>query len=156
MRAIHCNGLHSGLGDGEQRLIQRMTCAPLTAPEDLKVLIREEISKICPAGHRLSRIRGAPALPSPGGTWPHGQYLLVGLPTLSGAYMRLIYVLLHQLDCIQESPPLYLPWYEPPFLAPSATDVLEPPRDHRTPEEVASFLKGRHSPAPQTSQKGDN
>jgi hypothetical protein len=25
-----------------------MTCSPLSAPEDLKVLIREGISKVCP------------------------------------------------------------------------------------------------------------
>ena len=46
VHAVHCNGLHPSLKPGEQTIIWVMTCAPLTVPEYLKVLIREELSKI--------------------------------------------------------------------------------------------------------------
>ena len=45
------------------------------------------------------------------------------------------------------------PWQEPPFLAPSTSDVMETPRDQRTPEEVATYLKGRFRPKPQQGKR---
>ena len=62
--------------------------------------------------------------------------------------MRLRYVLLFQPDFLQEATPMVLPWHEPPFLASSTSDVKETPRDQRTPEEVATYLKGRFRPKP--------
>jgi hypothetical protein len=62
-----------------------MTCSPLTVPEDLKVLIREGISKIClpPPGNvpmEFEGLRFCLALGEPG---THGHYLLVSLSTSS-------------------------------------------------------------------------
>ncbi len=48
IRAIHCNGRHPSLPEGDHNVTYLMTCIPLSAPEDLKVLIREGISKLCP------------------------------------------------------------------------------------------------------------
>ena len=48
VRALHCNGRHPTPPDGEHAFIYLMTCTPLSAPKDLKVLIREDISKLCP------------------------------------------------------------------------------------------------------------
>ena len=48
VRALHCNGRHPSLLEGDQEFIYMMTGTPLTAPEDLKVLIREGIAKLCP------------------------------------------------------------------------------------------------------------
>jgi len=48
VRAIHYNGRHPRLSEGDQDVIYLMTCIPLSAPEDLKVLIHEGISKLCP------------------------------------------------------------------------------------------------------------
>jgi len=42
------------------------------------------------------------------------------------------------------------PCHEPPFLAPSASDVMDTPRNQRTPEEVATYLKGRFQPKAST------
>ncbi len=73
---------------------------------------------------------------------------MVGLSTLSGAHMRLCDVLLFQPDFLQEATPMVSPWHAPPFLAPSTSDVLDTPRDQRTLEEVATYLKGRFRPKP--------
>ena len=51
VKAMHCHGRHPCMEDGAQDTIWMMTCAPLTSSEDLKVLIREGISKICPLGN---------------------------------------------------------------------------------------------------------
>jgi len=67
--------------------------------------------------------------------------------------MRLNDALLAQLDFVKESPMTTLPWYKPPFLAPLATGVLEPPRDLRTADEVADFLKSRFCPVPSPGKK---
>ena len=47
-RAILCNCRHPSLPEGDQDVIYLMTCSFLCTPEDLKVLIREGISKLCP------------------------------------------------------------------------------------------------------------
>ena len=105
-----------------------MTCALLTAPKDLKVLIREEISKIRSPGNVSRKYGSLQFRQAPGKPITQGYFILVGLSILSGTYMRLRDVLLIQPDSIRESPSLVLPWHEPLFLALSATDVMETPR----------------------------
>jgi hypothetical protein len=60
--------------------------------------------------------------------------------------MRLRDVLLYQPDFVYEAMPLTLPWFEPPYLAPTAFDDIETHKDQRAPEEVSSFLKHRYRP----------
>jgi hypothetical protein len=48
--AVHCTGLHPSLDPGEQTIIWMITCAPLTFPEDLKLLLKEGLAKLCPHG----------------------------------------------------------------------------------------------------------
>jgi hypothetical protein len=50
IRAIHCNGRHPSLPEGDQDIIYMMTCSPLSTHEDLKVLKREGIAKLCLPG----------------------------------------------------------------------------------------------------------
>jgi hypothetical protein len=54
--------------------------------------------------------------------------------------------LLFQPDSIEESPALNLPWHELPFLPTTASDIIETPRENITPEEIATFYKGRYCP----------
>ncbi len=67
--------------------------------------------------------------------------------------MHLRDVLLCQLDFVEESPVATLPWLEPPFAAPSVPKVLGTPRDQRTTEKVADFLKSSFRPAPSAGKK---
>jgi len=67
---------------------------------------------------------------------------------LSDRHMCLRDILLFQPDSISESPQLTLPWYEPLFLPTTSSDVIETPRERRTPGEVATHLKGRYKPSP--------
>ena len=62
--------------------------------------------------------------------------------------MRLRDVLLFQPDFLQEATPLGQPWHQPPFLAPSATDVMDTQRDLRSPGEVATYLKAASDQSP--------
>jgi hypothetical protein len=55
-------------------------------------------------------------------------------------------IMLYLPDSIKESPQLTLPWYELPFLPPTSSDVMETPKERRTPREVATYLKGRYKP----------
>ena len=48
VQVVQCNGLHPSLDPGKQTTIWMMTCAPLTVLEDLKVLLKEGLSKLCP------------------------------------------------------------------------------------------------------------
>jgi hypothetical protein len=82
-----------------------------------------------------------------------GHYLLVGLFTSFGTHMRLMVVLLHKPGSLQESSPLLIPWHEPLFSAPTTSDSLETPRDQRTPEEIAFYLKSRYRPTQQPGKK---
>ena len=93
--AVHSNGRHSGLDEGDHAVILLMTCTPLTVPEDLKVLIREGISKICPLGNVPIEYEGLRFCLAPRELGTHGHCLLVGLSTSSGTHMRLRDVLLH-------------------------------------------------------------
>ena len=48
VRVLHRNGLYPCLEVGAQDTIWMMTCASLTSREDLKVLVKEGLIKICP------------------------------------------------------------------------------------------------------------
>ena len=75
-----------------------MTCAPLTFPEDLKLLLNEGLAKLCPTcivPREYEALQFSLAL---GESGTLGHYLLVGMSTLSGANMRLRDVLLFQPD----------------------------------------------------------
>ncbi len=48
MQVVHCNGMHPSLDSGGHAVILMMTCAPLTFPEDLKLLLKEGLAKLCP------------------------------------------------------------------------------------------------------------
>ena len=123
-------------------------CAPLTFLEDLKLLLKEGLAKLCPIGIAPWEYEALQFCLSPGEPGAQGHYLLVGMSALSGAHMRLRDVLLFQTDCLQEATPLVHPWHEPPFLAHYAPDTMDTPRDKRTPGEVAIYLKGRFRPNP--------
>ena len=73
-----------------------MTCAPLTFPEDFKLLLEEGLAKLCPPGIVPREYEALQFCLSPGEPSTHGHYLLVGLSTLSGPHMRLRDVLLSQ------------------------------------------------------------
>jgi hypothetical protein len=73
-----------------------MTCAPLTQPEDLKLLLREGIAKLCPPGfvtREYDYLQLVTAKEEPG---TQDSYLLVGLSTLSQTHLRLKDILLSQ------------------------------------------------------------
>jgi hypothetical protein len=129
VKAVHCNGRHPCLEDGEQDTIWIMTCSPLISPEDLKVLIREGISKICPLANVPREYEALHFCMAPGEPSTQGRYLLVGLSMTSGMHMCLRDVLLHQPDSLQESPPLALPCYDPPYTAPTTSETLDSPRN---------------------------
>jgi len=56
-----------------------MTCSPLLALEDLKVLIRENISKLCPPEQVHSTYKTIQLFLAPRESGTTGLYLLVGL-----------------------------------------------------------------------------
>ncbi len=66
-----------------------MTCAPLTFPEDMKLLLKEGLAKLCPIGIVPREYEVLQFCLSPGEPGTQGHYLMVGLSTLSGAHMRL-------------------------------------------------------------------
>ena len=105
-----------------------MTCAPLIFPEDLKLLLKEGLSKLCPPGIVPREYEASQFCLSPGEPVAHGHSLLLGPSSLSGAHMRLRDVQLFQPDFLQESMPLAHPWHEPPFQALSAQETLDTPR----------------------------
>jgi hypothetical protein len=123
-----------------------MTLSTLTYHEDLKILTREGIAKLCPPGIVAREYDSLWFIMSPGELGTQGRYLLVGLSSSSSAHMRLEDILLYQPDAPQESAQLTLPWYAPPCLPPTTSDVIETPRDQRTPEEIAIYLKKRFIP----------
>ena len=125
-----------------------MTCTPPSAPEDLKVLIREGISKLCPPDLILTFYEALRFFLSLGESGTTGLHLLVGLHGAPEVHMRLMDALLCQPDFISESPVTTLPWLEPLFAAPSAPSGLGTPLHHRTPGEVADLQKARLRPTP--------
>ena len=110
-----------------------MTCSTLTHPEDLKILIREGIAKLCPPSIVAREYEALQFILSPGELGTQGRYLLEGLLSSSLAHMRLKDVLLHQPDAPQDSMQMPLPRYAPPYLTPTSADVIDTPRDQRTP-----------------------
>ena len=94
VHAVHCNGLHPCLESRDQTIIWMMTCAPLIFPEDLKLLLKEGMAKLCPIGIVPREYEALQLCLSPGEPTTPGHYLLVGMSTLSGAHMRLRDVLL--------------------------------------------------------------
>jgi len=74
-----------------------MTCAPLTAAQDMKVLITEGIAKLCPPDLVPAAYGALKFCSAPGEPGTHCHYLLVGLQTTSETHMRLRDVFLAQL-----------------------------------------------------------
>ena len=79
VRAVNCNGRHPSLLEGDQDVIYLMTCTHLSAPKDLKVLICEGISKLCPPDLVLPSYEALRFFLSPGEQGTTGLHLLVGL-----------------------------------------------------------------------------
>jgi hypothetical protein len=96
-----------------------MTCSTLAYPEDIKILIREGISKLCPPGIVAREYDSIQFVLSPGELGTHGRYLLVGLSSASSAHLRLRDILLYQPDAPQKAVQLTLPWHVPPYLTPT-------------------------------------
>jgi hypothetical protein len=106
VHVVYCNGLHRGFDPEDQTIIWMMTCTPLTFPEDLKLLLKEGLAKLCPIGTVPREYKALQFCLSPGEPGTPGHYLLVGMPTLSGTHMRLQDVLFFQLDFLEEATPL--------------------------------------------------
>ena len=79
VNAIHCNGRHLTLLACSESTIWMMTCSTLAYLEDLKIFIREGISKLCPPGIVAREYDFIQLVLSPGELGTQGRYLLVGL-----------------------------------------------------------------------------
>ena len=79
VRAVHCNGRHPSLPEGDQDVIYLMTYTPLSAPEDMKFLIRDVISKLRPPDLVLPSYAALRFFLSLGEPSTTGLHLLVGL-----------------------------------------------------------------------------
>jgi hypothetical protein len=152
VRALHCNGLHPNPPEGDQDTIYMMTCSPISAPEDLKVLIKEDIAKLCGPDKVHTAYEALRFFAAPGEPSITGLYLLVGLHTALEVHMRLRDVFFWQPDHIPEKPTTML-LLEPPFAAPFVPSPLGTPLNRRTPGEVADLLKARFCPAPGGGKK---
>jgi hypothetical protein len=130
-----------------------MTCSPLSAPEDLKVLLKEGISKLCSLDQVHTAYEALRFFAAPGEPGTTGLHLMVGLHTSMEVHVRFRDVLLWQPDYIPESPATMTPWLAPPFAAPSVPPLLGTPLNRRTPCEVAYLLKARFRPAPSGGKK---
>jgi hypothetical protein len=86
--------MHPSLDLGEQTIIWMITCAPLTVIEDLKVLLKEGLLKLCPPGIVPREYEALQFCMAPRDFGTHGHYLMVGIFTFSGPHMRLRDVLL--------------------------------------------------------------
>ena len=104
-----------------------MTCTPLSAPEDLKVLIREGISKLCPSDHVKTSYEALLFFLSPGDPGTQGLHLLVGLHIRSEVHMKLRDVLLCQPDYLYDNQGAISPWLEPPYADPFAPSGMGAP-----------------------------
>ena len=109
-----------------------MTCTPLAAPEDLKVLIREGIAKLCPTELVKPSYETLRFFLSPGDQGIQGLHLLVGLLVSSEVHMRLRDVLLCQPDYLSDSQGPFSPCLEPPYAAPSIPPVVRTRPQQRT------------------------
>ena len=121
-----------------------MTCVPLAQPEDLKLLFRKGIVKLCPPGIVTIEYNSLQFVTAKGEPGTKGSYVLVGLSTLSLTHLRLKVILLSQPKVVHETQSQTLPWLAPPFLTPTTPDVIETPR--RSPDEIANYLKARFRP----------
>ena len=83
-----------------QTTIWLVTCAPLTFPEDLKLLLKEGLAKLCPPKSVPRKYEALHFCLSHGEPGTKGHYLLVCLSPLSGAHMSLRDVLLFQPDSL--------------------------------------------------------
>jgi len=118
----------------------------LAQAEDFKLLLREGIAKQCPPGIVTIEYNSLQFVSAKGETGTHGSYILVGLSTLSKTHLRLRDILLSQPKAVQESQIQTLLWLASPFLTPTMSDVIETPRDQRTPDEIANYLKAIFRP----------
>ena len=130
-----------------------MTNTPLAHPEDLKLLLREGIEKLCPPGIVAREYNALQFATATGELGTQGRYLLVGLCTLSQTHLRPRDILLPQPKAVHESYIQTLPWVAPPFQTPTVSDVMETPRDQRTPDEIATYLKARFRPKVQLGKR---
>ena len=130
-----------------------MTSALMTQPEDFKLLLREGITKLCPPGIVTREYNSLQFVTSKGEPGTQGNYLLVGLSTLSQTHLRLRDILLSHPKVVHETSIQTLPWLAPPFLTPTTLDVIETPRDQRAPDEIANYLKARFRPHVQQGKK---
>ena len=73
-----------------------MTSTPLKQPEDLKLLLREGITKLCPPGIVTREYNSLQFVTAKGEAGTQGTYLLLGLSTLSQTHLRLRDILLSQ------------------------------------------------------------
>jgi len=113
VNAIHCNGRHPSIDGDEQLVIRMMTTFLLAHPEDLKLLLREGIEKLCPPGIVTREYNSLQFATAKGETGTQGRYLLVGLSTLSQTHLRLRDILLSQPEAVHESHIQTLPWLAP-------------------------------------------
>ena len=127
VRALHCNGLHPNPPEGDRDIIYMITCSPLSAPEDMKVLLKEGISKLCSLAQVQTAYEALRFFAAPGEPGTTGLHLLVGLQTSMEVHMRLRDVLLWQPYYVPENPATVTPWLEPPFAAPSVPPLLGTP-----------------------------
>ena len=103
VNAIHCNRRHPSIDGDGQLNIWMMTSFPLAQPEDLKLLLREGIEKLCPPGIVTREYNSLQFVTEKGETGTQGRYLMVGLSTLSQTHLRLRDILLSQLEVVHES-----------------------------------------------------
>ena len=100
VQAVHCDGMHPSLDSGGLTVNMMMISVSLTFLEDLKLLLKEELAKLCPIGIVPREYEALQLCLSPGGPGTQGHYLLVGMSALSEAHMRLRDVLLFQPDIL--------------------------------------------------------
>ena len=94
--ALQCNGLHPNPPAGDQEAIYLMTCSPLSTPEDLKVLIKEGISRLCTSDQVQASHEALHFFAAPGDPGTSSLHLLIGFQTTMGVHMKLRDVLLSQ------------------------------------------------------------
>ena len=94
VKAIRCNGLHPCMEIGAQDTIWMMTCAPMSVSEDLKVLIKKALIKICPPALVPKECEALQFRLVSGETNTHGGYLALGLSMHSDRHMCLRDILL--------------------------------------------------------------
>ncbi len=105
-----------------------MNNTPMTQPEDFKLLLREGIAKLCPPGIVTREYNSLQFVTAKGEAGTQGNYLLVGLSTLSQTHLRLRDILLSQQEVVHETQSQTLPWLAPSFLTPTTSEEMRPER----------------------------